>query len=124
MREGRALEAQLCCQQALATDPHHADSLHLMGLLALQARQYDHAIEWIARANQHDIKADYLLSLGTALEQQGLCREALKAFDRAVQLKPDDAELWASRGSALTKLEQPADALACHQRVLEIEPDN
>ena len=124
MQEGRALEAQLCCQQALAADPHHADSLHLMGLLALQARQYDHAIEWIARANQQDIKADYLLSLGTALEQQGLYREAFTTFDRAVQLKPDDAELWACRGSALTRLEQPADALACHQRVLEIEPDN
>jgi tetratricopeptide (TPR) repeat protein len=124
MQEGRPLEAQLCCRQALAADPHHADSLHLMGLLALQARQYDHAIEWIARANQHDVNADYLLSLGTALEQQGLHGEAFKAFDQAVQLKPNDAESWASRGSALTRLEQRAEALACHQRVLEIEPDN
>jgi Flp pilus assembly protein TadD len=59
-----------------------------------------------------------------ALEQQGLDREAFRAFDKAVQFKPDDAELWTSRGSALTKLGQPADALACHQRVLEIAPDN
>ena len=49
-REGRNLDAQLCCQQALAIDPDHADTLHLMGLLSLDARQYDHALEWISRA--------------------------------------------------------------------------
>jgi tetratricopeptide (TPR) repeat protein len=124
MQAGRPLEAQLCCQQALAADPHHTDSLHLMGLLSLQARQFDHAIAWIARANQQDIKADYLFSLGTALDQEGLHQEAFRAFDRAVQIKPGDAELWASRGSALTKLAQPADALLSHQRVLEIDPRN
>jgi tetratricopeptide (TPR) repeat protein len=124
LQEGRPLEAQLCCLQALASDPHHTDSLHLMGLLALQAGQYDHAIEWIARANQQAIATDYLLSLGRALEQQGLDQEAFKAFDRAVQLKPDDAELWTCLGNALVKLGQLADALPCHQRVLQVEPDN
>src|SRR5262245_38955724 len=32
LRAGRHLDAQLACQQALATDPGHADSMHLMGL--------------------------------------------------------------------------------------------
>ncbi len=36
LRAERFLEAQVCCQQALAVDSDHADSLHLMGLLALQ----------------------------------------------------------------------------------------
>jgi len=124
MQEGRPLAAQLCCLQALAADPNHADSLHLMGLLSLQAGQYDHAIEWIARANQQDIATDYLLSLGRALQQRGLDQEAFKAFDRAVQLKPDDTELWTCCGNALVKLGQLADALTCHQRVLQAEPGN
>jgi tetratricopeptide (TPR) repeat protein len=50
MPGGRCRDARLCCQQALAADPNHADTLHLMGLLSLQAKQYDHAVEWIARA--------------------------------------------------------------------------
>ena len=45
LRAERYLEAQVCCQQALALDPGHADSLHLMGLLSIQSQQYDHAIE-------------------------------------------------------------------------------
>lgn len=44
MQAGCPLDAQLCCQQALAIDSDHAETLHLMGLLCLQARQYDHAI--------------------------------------------------------------------------------
>src|ERR1700740_2003322 len=112
MQAGRHLEAQLCCRNALAADPNHRDSLHLMGMLCLQGKQYDHAIEWIARANQQDVKTDYLLSLGTALEQQGLHQEAFRAFDRGVQIKPDDAELWASRGATLTQLGRLEEAVA------------
>jgi tetratricopeptide (TPR) repeat protein len=124
MQAGRHLEAQLCCRNALAADPNHRDSLHLMGMLCLQARQYDHAIEWIARANQQDVKSDYLLSLGTALEQQGLYQEALGAFDRGVQIKPDDAELWASRGTTLSHLGRLDEALSCFDRCDELLPNN
>ena len=122
MQAGRHLDAQLSCEQALAIDPHHADSLHLMGLLLLQARYYDHAIEWIARANRQNPKAEYLVSLGIALTQQGLHREAFKAFDAAVKITPDNAEIWLHHGNALATLERPADALASYQLALTLNP--
>jgi tetratricopeptide (TPR) repeat protein len=122
MQAGRHLEAQLCCRQALAIDPNHVETLHLMGLLALQARQYDHAIAWTARANRQDPATDYLHSLGTALEQQGLHQQAFKAFDASVQLKPANAELWASHGNALANLGRPAEALASYQRAFDLHP--
>ena len=122
MQAGRHLEAQLCCQQALETDPDHVDALQLMGLLALQARQFDHAIAWIARANQRDIGSDHLCSLGIALEQQGLYEVAFKAFDRGVELKPDDTELWAHRSDALANLARPQEALASYNHVLGLNP--
>src|SRR6202012_2641254 len=50
LQAGRLLDAQTCCQRALALDGADADALHLMGLTHLQANQYDFAIEWIARA--------------------------------------------------------------------------
>jgi Flp pilus assembly protein TadD len=82
----------MCCQQALATDPNHADALHLMGLLSHHTKQYDHAVEWMARAIRQGPKPAYLSSLGTTLQHQGRHEEARKAFDKAVQFKPDDAE--------------------------------
>ena len=95
MQAGHYPEALLFCREALEADPDHLEALHLMGLLALRARQYDQAIAWTARANRLDIEADYLHSLGTALEQQGLHQEAFKAFDAGIQLKPADADLRA-----------------------------
>jgi tetratricopeptide (TPR) repeat protein len=121
LQAGRHLEAQLCCVQALKDDPDHVDSLHLMGLLFLHARQYDHAIEWIARANRLNPKAEYLVSLGIALTQQGQHGEALKAFDALVAITPDDPEAWLRHGNALETAARPADALASYQQALKLE---
>ena len=96
---GRRLDAQLCCEQALAQDANHADSLHLMGLLSSDAEQYDHALEWIVRAIKQDLKPEYLSSLGLTLRRQGQYQRAFNAFDKAVQLKPGDPELWKDRGT-------------------------
>ena len=122
LQSGRHLDAQLCCEQALAIDPRHVDSLHLMGLLSLQARQYDHAIEWIARASRQDTRAEYLVSLGIALTQQGLHGEAFKAFDAAVKITPGDAETWLYHGDVLAKLQRAADAVTSYQQVLKLNP--
>jgi Flp pilus assembly protein TadD len=105
-------------------DPEHADTLHLMGLLSLHANQCDHAVDWLARAIRQDPKAQYLSSLGTALLQQGRHQEALKAFDKAVQIKPDDPELWVNLGNALADMKRPAEAVLTYQHALELDPRN
>ena len=122
LRAERYLEAQICCQQALAIDPDHADTLHLMGLLSIQSQQYDHAVEWIARAIRRDPRPQYLLSLGRTLQFQGRHEDALKTFDKAVQLKPEDAELWKHLGNALVDLKRPQDALLSFQQALKLNP--
>jgi tetratricopeptide (TPR) repeat protein len=122
MRAGRYLDAQICCQEALAADANHADTLHLMGLLSLNAKQYDHAVEWLARAIRQAPRPEYLFSLGTTLQQQGRLEEALKSFDKAVQLKPDDAELWTSLGNVLMELNRPEEALLSLQHALKLNP--
>ena len=119
-RAGRHLDAQLYCRQALEVNPEHADSLHLMGLLSLHARQFDHATEWITRAIRLDAKPEYLASLGTTRQQQGRYEEALKVFDKAVQLRPDDAELWRHVGDVLMQLSRLDQALLTFQHVLKL----
>ena len=59
MQAGRHLDARLFCRRILELDAAHVDTLQLMGLLSLQARQYDAAIEWVGRANREDPTADY-----------------------------------------------------------------
>jgi tetratricopeptide (TPR) repeat protein len=123
LRAERYLDAQICCEQALAIDPDHAESLHLMGLLSLHATQYDHAVEWLSRAIARDPRAEYLYSLGTALRHLKRYQDAVNVFDKAVQLKPDKAELWTALGKALVDLDRRAEALLSFQHALTLKPD-
>jgi tetratricopeptide (TPR) repeat protein len=117
---GRHLDAQLCCQQILATDAAHPETLHLMGLLSFHAKQYDHSVQWFLRAIAQEPKPEYLASLGTTLQQQGRYEEALKVLDKALQLKSDNAELWRQLGDILVQLTRFDEALLSFQHVLKL----
>lgn len=122
LRAGRHFEVHLCCQQALALDPEHADTLHLMGLLCVRTKLLDHAVEWLSRAIRHEPKPLYLTTLGTVLLQQGRDAEALKAFEKAIEFKPDGAELWRNLGLALAELGRNHEAILSFQHALKLEP--
>ncbi|HLI98127.1 MAG TPA: tetratricopeptide repeat protein, partial [Bradyrhizobium sp.] len=122
LQSGRPLEAQLSCQRLLAAEPNHPGAFHLMGLIAFQAGQYDHAIAWMARAIAQDPQPEYLVSLGTALLRRGRHEEAVKAFDKAVQLRPRDAALWKQLGDALLELQRYNDALLSFQHTIKLDP--
>ena len=124
LRAGRVLDAQLCCREALAIEADHADALHLMGLLSLHEKQYDHAVEWLSRAIRREPRALFLTSLGTTLLGAGRCEEAVKVFDKAVQLAPDDADRWSDLGDALVEASSPSDAILVFQRVLTLDPNH
>ena len=85
--------------------------MHLLGLISLYANRHDLAIEWISRAIEQEPKPEYLTSLGNTLLKQDRREEALKTFDKAVQLRPDSAELWKNLGDVLLNLERPDEAL-------------
>ena len=124
LEAGQALEAQICCQKLLAADPDHAPALHLMGLIAFDAGHLDHALAWISRAIVHEPKPEFLASLGATLSRQGRHDEALKAFDKAAQLEPDNAERWKQLGDALMDLKRLDHALLSYQHALKLDPRN
>lgn len=124
LRAKRNLDAIMSCRQALAIDPNYADALHLMGLLSLESSDYDHAVEWFAGAIRQSPKAEYLVSLGTALLRQGRVDEALKALDKAAQLSPGDAKLWVRLGTALEEAKRLSEAVLCFQQALNFDPRN
>ncbi|HVH81712.1 MAG TPA: tetratricopeptide repeat protein, partial [Stellaceae bacterium] len=122
LSSGRLLEAQLCCQQALALDGDRADTLHLMGLLCIHTKQLDHAVEWLSRAIRQEPKTLYLTTLGTALLQQGRGAEALNAFEKAIELEPGNGGLWRNLGLALAELRRNDEAILSFQHALKLEP--
>ncbi len=124
LQAGKIDEADGCCRQALTQQPDHAESLHLMGVIAVYRQRYDHAVEWIAGALRLAPKPEYLLSLGNALQLAGRPNDALKVYERGVALKPDDAELWQGMAGVLVKLERRDDAVVSVQHALKLAPRN
>ena len=122
LQAGRTLDAQLCCQQALAMDSGFADALHLMGQLSLRTEQADHAIEWFSRAVQRDPKPAYLLSLGNTLRRQGRLEEAFRPLDRAVEIDIESAEAWKALAGLLADLKRHNEAMLSFQHVLKLDP--
>ena len=50
--------------------------------------------------------------------------EALRSFDRAIDLEPDDALAWINRGTVLGELKKYEDSLGALDKAIDLEPDN
>src|SRR6201993_1979454 len=122
MRAGKFLEAQMLCRQLLERSPDNPEILHLMALVCFNAGQFDHAVEWASRALRNDAKPAYLTTLGTALLNLGRRDDAVRVFDKAVQLKPDDASLWSNLANGLIEAGHVLDALLCLARAHQLQP--
>jgi Flp pilus assembly protein TadD len=124
MRAGRFLEAQILCRQLLEHGPDNPEILYLLALVCFNAGQFDHAVEWASRALRNDAKPAYLTTLGTALLNLGRRDDAVRVFDTAVQLKPDDAGLWSNLANALIEAGHVSDSLLCLARAHQLDPQN
>jgi len=122
LRAGNLRKAQSLCLLALEKGPQTPELLHLMAVMCLGAGQFDHAVAWASRAIRMNPEPAYLTTLGAALRGEGRRDEALQVFDKAVQLKPDDAGLWSQLGDALVEAERRSDALLCFRQTLSLDP--
>jgi tetratricopeptide (TPR) repeat protein len=119
---GLPVEAKDCCLRALAINPDHADSMLLRGEIALHSGQFDQAVEWVSNAIKVDPKAEYVSTLGTVFQRAGKLEEAMKAFDKAISLQPENADFWKSIGAVLIDLNRPDEALSALERALGLRP--
>lgn len=68
--------------------------------------------------------ASYWLKLGSALANSGRYEEAAKAFDRAIELDPNDTEAWNNRGIVLSILKRNKEAIPSFEKATSIDPRN
>jgi Tfp pilus assembly protein PilF len=92
-RSGNVVEAEVLCKRALAEDPTHHLSLHLLSTLALQAGRNEEAAALLERAialaPEH---AAYHSNLGEAYRRAGHLQHAADSLLRALAIRPDMAE--------------------------------
>lgn len=120
---GRLGDAQHYLRMALEENPRHADSLHLLGVIALVARHYKDAANMIAQAIAlKPGEAFYHNNLGLALQGAGNPGAAVAQFERALALKPDFAAARETLGALYFELGRYSESEALFRKALADAP--
>ena len=121
---GRAQEAEKGYRDALNINPRHVESLHFLGVLALQFNHADVAVELISTSVAITPAFASLSNLGEALRRAGKLEQAVQAFGRSLELKPDHVDAIANLGAALTQLGKFDQAETSLRRALSLNPSH
>ena len=91
---------------------------------------YDEAIDILDEILQNTyerfekaLRTDAFSAKATALEKLGRTDEALAAYDKAIELGPDQSHLYNNKGILLSKLDRYSEALVCFSKVVELTKD-
>ena len=123
-REGRVAEAEQGYRQILDVDPNHADSLHLLGMIAYNAGDCETAVERIRRAIELNPRASsYHLNLGNVLQHLGLARDAGTCYLHALRIKPDLVEAQVNLGHLFLSAEDTANAIRWYESAIALRPE-
>jgi protein O-GlcNAc transferase len=122
---GQLAEAERIYRQVLSAEPDHPQALHLLGMLAMQARRFDVAIELIGRAIRGDRRqAAFHANLGEALRHAGRLDEAIAAYRTALATQPGVAQIHVMLGGALLSAGRTAEAVAELREALRLSPED
>ncbi len=120
---GKYSQAESLYQQILEKQPENFEALHMLGVIALQTRQFERAVQLLDQAialNPHSSAA--CCNRGNALRQLKRLEEAVQSYDLAIALRPDFAEAFYNRGNALKELKQLAAAISSYTQAISIKP--
>src|ERR1700685_1966048 len=124
-QQGKLADAARLYSEVLQQQPNHFDALHLLGVIAVQTKKTELAVELITKAVRLNANVAAAHSnLGIALLHLKRPAEALASYDAAIALKPDFAEAHYNRGIALRDLLRLGDALASYDTAIALKPDN
>jgi len=122
---GRLAEAEAHYRHVLDRHPQHADSRHLMGVLAHQVGQPEVAEQLIREAIALEPKqAAFHANLGNVLRAQGRYAEAAVALERSLALDPGVAKTHYDLASALASLDRPGAAIGHFREAIALRPDD
>jgi len=122
---GQLTQAEALYRELLDSYPHHADSLHLLGVLYHQTARHIEAVDKIGTALRIAPKnPDYLNNYGLALRAAGRLDEAIQCYQSALQISPDDPDLLTNLGNLNVSLSQFDEAIECYRRILKHYPQD
>ncbi len=123
-QQGRGADAAQLYDRILSERPDHAGVLHLKGVLALQAGDYNTAIGLIQRSLAIEPRHSLALAnLGVAYRSLGRFDEAIASLRQALALDPESPMVLANLGQALNRAGFIAESVIYNRRALAKQPN-
>lgn len=116
-------EAFSLYEKILASEPHHSDALHLLGMIYNARAQRDKAITLLHQALQIKQHHVYYNSLGSVLKAQGKMDDAIEAYTKALSLNPRDAVIHHNLGNVLHEKGNIPEAIEAYTKALSFNPN-
>ncbi|NWF97982.1 MAG: tetratricopeptide repeat protein [Nitrospirae bacterium] len=122
-KNGEIQKAEYGFRKLLEKKPNHAESLRFLGIILLQTKKYESAIDVI----QKDIKlnpknADSYNNLGLSFFGLKQYDKAIELFNKAIKLDPSHFHAYYNLGNSFKSLNKFDDAIECYKKSLSINP--
>ena len=109
----------------LATNPSHADALHLLGLIYYAREEYEQAVAMVRQAiDLAPQNGVYFFNLGNIYKDLGHAQAAEHAYLNATSVEPNNAEYFYVLADMLDSIGEGARAVEYYERAVELEPDD
>jgi tetratricopeptide (TPR) repeat protein len=126
-KQKRSEEAIQAYQKAFEIDPQNALLWNEQGNVYLNAGAYDEAINAYNQAIEQDHGFGWpYCSLAFTYSLQGKYQEAIPLYQKSIELlgnNKDKAVAWNRLGHAYRRLDDAGNAIAAHQRAIELDPE-
>ncbi|MFQ5625191.1 MAG: sulfotransferase [Methyloligellaceae bacterium] len=123
LKAGRLQESERCCRQVIKAEPEFAEAYFQLANLFHDNRQLDEAYGFYKRAVTFDDgNPAYWSRFGGCLQDMRQYSAAVIAFERVVDLLPDDCGALIQLGTALNADGKVPEALASYEKAIQINP--
>lgn len=122
--QGKLDEAEAVYRRLLEINPEHTDLLHLLGMIAMQKKSFDSAIELLYKAVRlAPESAAYEFTLAQALQDAGHPKEALEHYRSVLARNDTFAETYHNMGIIYRFEGDPSEARRLFEKAVEMRPD-
>jgi Tfp pilus assembly protein PilF len=113
-------------RDAVRINPYFTDAHNQLGVCYRETKEYDKALkEFEIALNDKNFKTPekVLLNLGNLYVDQGVMSEAVRSFQRAVEVNPKYVLGYLALGGAYQKIGKPEQAAGQFRKVMALAPD-
>jgi predicted O-linked N-acetylglucosamine transferase (SPINDLY family) len=120
---GEWAAAEAAYREVLRDSAGDFEVRHALGVLCLHTGRYGDALDLLTQVPQAWQPAAVISDVGAALLGLQRCEEAIRCFDRAIELQATDSAAYLNRGHALLGVGRPHDALRSFEDAIRVTPD-